>query len=217
MAACWGFVYLFMSACSRGLNRSLCLIAGLTLASTAAEQRHPQPKGRRYRHAGNGDSDLLARFSAQFADPWSFFSHSVDNEVRATLLRLPLRVPAASSPSGAGAGTASTGRAGPSSAAASKLEGLFVSEADARHALAAFASMAGRGLLFSRCERRVSVVVWERRASTALKVFGCKAKLVQPSGGVAVLPGGWLMVVVSSFWDKRMTSRVGGRFSALAS
>jgi hypothetical protein len=152
---------------------------GRILAQSAAELRRPQPRARRYAYADTGGGDagdsLLCRFPSQFEAPWSFArGHDVrSGDVPATLLRLPLRVPEAG-------GAASGGAA---AAAGGALKDYCVSEADARAALAAFASLTARGLLLARAVRRVAVAVWEAGASLPARVFECEIGHPRLSGG----------------------------------
>jgi len=175
--------------------------SGRILAQSAAELRRPQPRGRRYayRDGDSADASLLARFPSQFHAPWSFEPrHPVARgDVAATLLRLPLRTPDSYAPS---AGPAGGGGGGPGNSAAAApasgaLKDLTLTEADARRALAAFASMAGRGLLMARAPRRVSVAVWEQGAGDMSRVMSVRAGLARLSSSVgsveAVVPGEW--------------------------
>ncbi|KIY97788.1 hypothetical protein MNEG_10174, partial [Monoraphidium neglectum] len=185
--------------------------SGRVLAQSAAELRRPQPRGRRYAHRDGGDAgdaaaSLLARFPSQFAAPWAFAAgHDPGATVEATLLRLPLRTPESIAPAagGPGVGGGGGGAAAGAAAGAGRLRELGVSEADARRALAAFASQAARGLLLARGPRAVSVSVWERGEAAARAVFSCRSALAQelqqpgsgggPGGGgggdPAVFPG----------------------------
>jgi hypothetical protein len=188
---------------------------GRVLAQSAAELRRPQPRGRRYAHRDGGDAgdaaaSLLARFPSQFAAPWAFAAgHDPGATVEATLLRLPLRTPESIAPAagGPGVGGGGGGAAAGAAAGAGRLRELGVSEADARRALAAFASQAARGLLLARGPRAVSVSVWERGEAAARAVFSCRSALAQelqqpgsgggPGGGgggdPAVFPGARLV------------------------